>query len=155
MIRSLHTHFLWWIFLIGALALVWLLPLPVTAQSTTRLFQLAAHQFEFTPGRIEVNQGDVVTIKLASSDVVHGFYLDGYGIEQSITPGISQEITFTADQPGKFHFRCSVNCGSLHPFMIGELVVNANSPFWRAGATLTLSAAAFLLYLGRFGGKEA
>lgn len=155
MMRCLHNRLLWWGTLAGILALVWLLPLPIAAQPTSRLFQLDAHQFEFTPGRIEVNQGDIVTIKLTASDVVHGFYLDGYGIEQSITPGISQEITFTADQPGKFRYRCSVNCGSLHPFMIGELIVNSNSPLWRAVATIALSAAALLIYLGYFGGKEA
>jgi heme/copper-type cytochrome/quinol oxidase subunit 2 len=74
------------------------------------------------PGRVQVNQGDRVVIIVAALDVSHGFYLDGYGIERRVTPGVPQRIEFVADKAGKFRYRCSVNCGSLHPFMIGELV---------------------------------
>src|SRR6266496_6301911 len=106
---------------------VLLIPLPNTSRaSEVRHITLDASQFEYAPGRLEVNQGDTVMITLMASDVTHGFYLDGYGLEQRVTPGMSQEIIFTADQPGKFRYRCSVSCGPLHPFMIGELVVNAN-----------------------------
>ena len=80
-----------------------------------------------------MNQGDSVTISLSASDVVYGFYLDSHGLQQSVQPG-SRQITFTADQPGKYRYRCSVSCGALHPFMIGELVVNADTPLWRAVA---------------------
>ena len=133
---------------------LWLLPVPIGAESSHRTIQIDAHQFEFAPGRIEVSQGDVVTIKLTASDVVHGFYLDGYGIQQAVTPGISEAITFVADQPGKFRFRCSVNCGTLHPFMIGELVVNGNRPLWRAAGTVGASLIGILFYLWHFGRNE-
>jgi heme/copper-type cytochrome/quinol oxidase subunit 2 len=82
--------------------------------------------------------------------VTHGFYLDGYGLEQRVTPGMSQEIMFTADQPGKFGYRCSVSCGPLHPFMIGELVVNTNFPFWRAVALVAVTLTGTIIYLWRY-----
>lgn len=153
--RRLNARLLWWVGLAAVLFALWILPLPVTAAASARTFQIDVHQFEFTPGRLEVNQGDVVTITLTASDVVHGFYVDGYEIERSVTPGASQQITFTAAQPGKFRYRCSVSCGPLHPFMVGELVVNANTPLWRAVATLAVSVSGILLYLWHFGGKEA
>lgn len=133
---------------------VWFLPLPALQATGTHEFSLNMRQFEFAPGRIEVQQGDQVTITLSSSDVVHGFYLDGYQINQRVEPGITRQITFTADQAGKFRYRCAVSCGALHPFMIGELVVNNNFPFWRALTLLGVSLISTLVYL-YFGANKA
>ncbi|HIQ04269.1 MAG TPA: hypothetical protein EYH31_01075, partial [Anaerolineae bacterium] len=124
-------------FALLALALV-VVPAPALSSPTARYINLDATQFQFTPARLRVNQGDRVIITLTASDVVHGFYLDGYSLKTRVEPGIAQRIEFVADRPGKFRYRCSVSCGPLHPFMIGELVVNPNTPFWRAiGLTLT------------------
>ncbi|MBZ0280375.1 MAG: cupredoxin domain-containing protein [Anaerolineae bacterium] len=130
------------------------LPSTTTIATTTREFTITAFQFEFTPGRLEVNKGDTVVIRLAASDVTHGFYLDGYGLEQRVEPGISQKISFIADQAGKFRYRCSVSCGALHPFMIGELVVNTNLPFWQSLGLLTGGVVGTLVYLWQFGRNE-
>ncbi|MBK8135551.1 MAG: cupredoxin domain-containing protein [Chloroflexi bacterium] len=133
--------------LVGSLLLVWFIPLPVVTSQNVHTVVIDMHQFEFTPGRIEVQYGDLINIRLTSSDVVHGFYLDGYDIEQRVEPGISRNVSFVADQLGKFRFRCGVNCGPLHPFMIGELVVQTNLPFWRALAMLGISLSASLYYV--------
>jgi heme/copper-type cytochrome/quinol oxidase subunit 2 len=129
----------------GLIVLVF--PAPASTSPVTHQLTMDARQFEFSPGRIEVSQGDTVVIRLSAQDVTHGFYLDGYGLEQRVVPGITQEITFVADQPGKFRYRCSVSCGPLHPFMIGELVVNNNLPFWRAAALVAASLMGMLIYL--------
>lgn len=126
---------------------VWLIPLPGNAHATTHEITLDAAQYEYAPGRVQVNQGDHVVITLTASDVVHGFYLDGYGLERRVEPGISEQITFTADKAGKFRYRCSVSCGPLHPFMIGELVVTSNTPYWRAIGLVIVSAGGMLVYL--------
>lgn len=133
--------------LVGSLLLVWFIPLPVVTSQNVHTVAIDMRQFEFAPGRIEVQYGDLINIRLTSSDVVHGFYLDGYDIEQRVEPGISRNISFVADQSGKFRFRCGVNCGPLHPFMIGELVVQSNLPFWRALAMLGISLTASLFYV--------
>jgi heme/copper-type cytochrome/quinol oxidase subunit 2 len=129
-----------------ALAVV-MLPAPVAATPVTRTLTLDATQFEFAPGRTHVNRGDRVIVVLTASDVVHGFYLDGYGLEARVEPGTSQRIEFTADRPGKFRYRCSVSCGPLHPFMVGELIVGPNVPFWRAASLMLLATAGTLLAL--------
>jgi cytochrome c oxidase subunit 2 len=132
------------------LASVWLL-LPAPPQAaTTHHISIEASQYEFAPGRIEVAQGDEVIITLTASDVVHGLYLDGYDIQQRVEPGVTQQIRFTADQPGKFRYRCLVSCGTLHPFMLGELVVNSNTPFRQAVAVLLLAATGTTAYFVRF-----
>ena len=131
-----------------ALALaVLMLPAPAPGVPASRTITLGARQFEFAPSRIEVNQGDRVIITLQADDVVHGFYLDGYGIQQRVTPGIAQRIEFVADRAGTFRYRCSVTCGSMHPFMMGELVVGPDTPLWRAVAITLIVAAGVLLWL--------
>ncbi len=151
--HRLHTARFWrWVLLFGLLALALLVvPLPGAGGTATRHITLDASQFEYTPGRVHVEQGDRVVITLTASDVVHGFYLDGYGLETRVEPGVAQRIEFVASQAGKFRYRCSVNCGSLHPFMIGELVVDSNTPFWRAVGLVLLAVAGMLVYLWKSG----
>jgi heme/copper-type cytochrome/quinol oxidase subunit 2 len=99
-------------------------PLPV--QSITpqeRTFEIDAHQFAYSPSELKVNPGDIVTIQLVSTDVVHGLYVDGYDISVEADPGQSATLTFVADKPGAFRFRCNITCGAMHPFMIGKLTV--------------------------------
>ncbi|NOX33724.1 MAG: 4Fe-4S binding protein [Deltaproteobacteria bacterium] len=114
----------------------------------TRVINLTAKKYGYTPGRIFVNKGDTIIIKPNSKDVTHGFLLDGYPVEFIIKQGgiayqkyewtdddgalhtdwdKVNEIEFVADKPGKFIFRCTRVCGNLHPFMTGELIVAPNT----------------------------
>ncbi|MEW5828362.1 MAG: hypothetical protein AB1846_05675, partial [Chloroflexota bacterium] len=65
------------------------------------------------------------------TDVVHGLYVDGYGLDLTADPGRPATLTFTANRPGTFRLRCSVTCGALHPFMTGKLQVGPNLLLWR------------------------
>jgi heme/copper-type cytochrome/quinol oxidase subunit 2 len=150
-----HSRVFWMSLLVLMLLAVWFVPLPGSAQATTHAITLDATQYEFAPGRVHVSQGDQVVITLTASDVVHGFYLDGYGLEQRVEPGVSKQIVFTADKAGKFRYRCSVSCGPLHPFMIGELVVESNTPFWRAIAMVLVAAGGTLIYLWHTGNNKS
>src|SRR5689334_21061516 len=94
---------LWLLPLVGTALAILLVPLPTPAPQV-RHITIDATQFQFNPGRIEVNEGDDLIITLTASDVTHGFYLDGYGVEQRLIPGISQQIELTANQTGKFRF---------------------------------------------------
>ncbi len=98
--------------------------------------KVATFQFGFTPNVIRASVGDEVLIHLSSKDVSHGFYLDGYGIEAKVDAGQAKDIRFTADRAGTYRFRCAVTCGSLHPFMIGELRVEPNTPLGTATAVI-------------------
>ncbi len=110
------------------------------AAPTDRHFRIEAGAFAYAPAEIAVNPGDRVTIELASKDVVHGLYLDDYGLDVVADPGQPTSLTFTADKSGAFRFRCSVTCGALHPFMIGKLTVGGNDLLWRAVGLAVLSA---------------
>lgn len=123
---------------------VLLVPLPALGEPQTHHVSIDAAQFEYSPPRLNVGRGDTVHVTLTASDTVHGFYLDGYGIDERVDPGLSKEFAFEADQTGKFKYRCSVACGPLHPFMIGELVVGPNEPLLRAIGLLVVLTLATL-----------
>lgn len=137
-----------WVILMGIIlgVVVMTFPIPSITDPQTRTITLDARQFEFAPHRIHINKGDRVIINFTASDVVHGFYLDGYGIQERVEPGVTKQIEFMAERTGKFRYRCSVSCGSLHPFMIGELVVGPNEPFWRAIALVIVGLFTLLTY---------
>jgi heme/copper-type cytochrome/quinol oxidase subunit 2 len=103
---------------------------PIAPQE--RAFQIEARQFVYSPSELKVNPGDTVTIHLLSTDVVHGLYVDGYDISIEADPGQSATLTFVADKPGSFRFRCNVTCGAMHPFMIGKLSVGTNAWLYRS-----------------------
>ena len=130
--------------------LVLLVPLPFSARPTTRDVTVVARQFAFDPPVLRVNRGDRVRLVVRAVDVVHGFLVDGHGSEVRVEPGISQHVEFVAERTGKFRYRCSVTCGTLHPFMTGDLIVSPNRELLRAGGLVLVVIAATLAVLRRF-----
>ena len=106
-------------------------PVPSIAPQA-RTFRIDARQFAYSPSKLNVNPGDTVTIQLVSADIVHGLYVDDYDISVEADPGQTTTLTFTADKPGSFRFRCNVTCGAMHPFMIGKLTVGSNNWLFRS-----------------------
>lgn len=122
------------------------LPLP-TPQPTERYFYIEASSFSYSPEMIRVEPGDRVTIELMATDVIHGIYIDGYNLEASADPGQIARLSFVADRPGLFRFRCAVPCGAMHPFMIGKMQVGPNLLLVRAVLMMVLSAFLLVLWL--------
>lgn len=106
---------------------------------------IKARQYAYEPSKIIVNIGDTLHIKLTSLDVVHGFFVEGYDADAEIYPGNKkfkfrkpsegyeweeiEELVLVMNKNGKFRYRCSHTCGTMHPFMQGELIVRPNSPY--------------------------
>ncbi len=140
MARMKKFAWLRWIVLAGLALAIVLIPFPAsTAAPKERTFLLQASRSGYTPSVLMINPGDKVTIELAATDVVHGISIDGYNIETTADPGQPARLTFVADKQGSFHFRCTVTCGNLHPFMIGKLNVGTNTLLWRAVALAVLA----------------
>ena len=126
-----------------------LAPLPVQPIAPQeRNFRMEARQFAYSPSELKVNPGDTVTIQFVSTDVVHGLYLDGYDISVQADPGQTATLTFIADKPGSFRFRCNVTCGAMHPFMIGKLTVGPNQWLYRS-IVLSILATISLIFISR------
>lgn len=121
-------------------------PLPVpAAPPQVRTFRLDAHQFAYSPSELQVNPGDTVTIQLVSTDVVHGLYVDDYGVSVEADPGQTATLTFVANKPGSFRFRCNITCGAMHPFMIGKLTVGNNTWLYRSMGLAALAVFGVIL----------
>ena len=140
------------LFGIFALSLFWILCFGICHSSfaAERFFEVKAKKFSYTPNIIKVNKGDKVSIRLISEDVHHGFFVDGYGVKTSAHPGQEGALSFTADKSGRFSFRCSVTCGSLHPYMIGYLYVSPNNLWvWGVLGVLALGLISWLITAGK------
>ncbi len=139
-------------FLLGAAALaVAFAPMPLGSSAAHRPpqeFNLEARQFSYSPSVLHVDAGDTVTIRLTSTDVVHGLYLDGYGLSVQADPGQTATLTFVADRSGSFRFRCNVTCGAMHPFMIGRLTVGTDTALYRGIALSLIGALGLTLVPG-------
>lgn len=132
------------IFLLAAAAVILMPPAASATTPTTRVFDIEASSFAFDPGIIDVNLGDQIIFNLTATDVVHGLYIDDYGLMITADPGQTETLRFVADKSGSFRFRCSTSCGSLHPFMIGKLRVGQNRLMWQSISLALLVAAAGL-----------
>jgi len=126
------------LFVVVALTLYLSTPAP-----QERVIPVTAKRFAYQPHIIEVNRGDRVTVLLRSTDVHHGFYLDGYEQEMTARPGQDGTVSFVADRTGRFVFRCSMTCGPFHPYMVGYLRVKPDlrllGSLWVFGSLLALA----------------
>ncbi|MEW5805168.1 MAG: cupredoxin domain-containing protein [Patescibacteria group bacterium] len=98
-------------------------PVPTEQVGQEKTFEITAKRWEFNPNRIEVNQGDLVILKLKSLDVEHGLAIPEFGVNETFTAGEEKVVMFRADKTGVFPFFCSVYCGPGHSEMRGELIV--------------------------------
>ena len=125
-------------------------PLPVrSVVPKERTFRIDARQYAYSPSELHVNPGDMVTFELVSTDVVHGLYVDGYGVSLEADPGQTATLTFVADRPGSFRFRCNITCGAMHPFMIGKLTVGANHWLYRGIGLAMLATLGVIMWTKR------
>lgn len=147
-ISSAAPRWALWAVGVSLAMLILLVPLPLTAPAPVeRHFYIEASSFAYSPETIRVEPGDRVTIELMATDVIHGIYIDGYGLQASADPGQTARLSFIADRPGLFRFRCAVPCGAMHPFMIGKLQVGPNLLPARAGLVLLLSVVFMAIWL--------
>jgi heme/copper-type cytochrome/quinol oxidase subunit 2 len=143
--KTMPTY--WFLMAAAALAVAFApFPASLAHVPVERVFRLEASQYAYSPAELYVNPGDRVTIQLVSTDVVHGLYVDGYGNSVEADPGQSATMTFVANRPGTFRFRCNVTCGAMHPFMIGKLTVGSDTALYRGAGLALIGAIGIALF---------
>ncbi|HEU5480717.1 MAG TPA: cupredoxin domain-containing protein [Candidatus Tumulicola sp.] len=103
-------------------AAAWAL-LPAAGVSANPTVNVVASNWKFTPSTIELHVGQTTTLRLTSSEGVHGLQSDELGIPlTTIAPGAAKAVTVTAKKPGTYVLHCAIMCGAGHANM--TLTVN-------------------------------
>lgn len=101
----------------------WPWPVPAQEGAATRQFAVSARRYRFTPARLEVREGDLVTIRFTAEDIAHSFTIDAYRIAKRANPGQTVTFEFHADRLGTFPYYCNLAIDDGCRAMRGELVV--------------------------------
>ena len=73
---------------------------------------------------IEVRVGELVSFRLTSDDVIHGFAIGHSGQAPiDIEPGMWTDVTWTPELPGEYTYYCTRWCGPNHWRMTGTILV--------------------------------
>lgn len=100
-----------------------------------RMFSIRSY---FSPGEIEVNQGDSVIIHITNGeqerDMLHGFGVASYNINLVMDPGETKTVRLRADKTGVFPFYCTNFCSAMHQEMQGYLLVKPRAAVASTGS---------------------
>jgi cytochrome c oxidase subunit 2 len=80
-------------------------------------------KYTITPDVIRVKSGEKVELDVTTADVQHGLDIPELGIKESVQPGRTTTVAFTAPAKGEYKMACGVICGPHHDDMKGKLVV--------------------------------
>ena len=79
---------------------------------------VVASNWKFTPSTIQLHVGQTATLRLTSSEGVHGLQSDDLGIPMTtIMPGAVKNVEVTPKKAGKYVLHCAIMCGAGHPNM--------------------------------------
>ncbi len=80
----------------------------------------------FQPSEIRVPEGAEVTFIGTSTDVIHGFHVEGTRVNVMLIPGQVTRFTYTFRTPGEHLIICHEYCGAGHHLMYGRVIVEAS-----------------------------
>jgi cytochrome c oxidase subunit 2 len=85
-----------------------------------------------------------VLLQLASTDVIHSFYLPNFRVKSDAVPGMINRLWFEAKETGQFEIGCAQHCGVNHYKMRAVLTVLSAEAYkaWAAESSIR-SARAF------------
>ncbi len=85
---------------------------------------IVASNWKFTPSTIELHVGETTTLRMTSSEGVHGIESADLGIPKTtIMPGEFTAIKVTPTKAGTYVLHCAVMCGAGHADMALTVVV--------------------------------
>ena len=92
---------------------------------------MIAAQFAFLPRCVAVPQGQRVTVRITSPDVIHGFIIAGTNANTMVVPGYVSEVRTVFNKAGDHLMPCHEYCGLGHSEMWSVVRVIPQSE-WRA-----------------------
>lgn len=89
----------------------------------SRVIEITAERFTFTPSEIRVKAGTRLEIRLQSDDTAHGFHIVGTDVDIELPKrGRGVATVMFEPQAGRYTFECSQLCGAGHEFMRGVII---------------------------------
>lgn len=90
-------------------------------------WQYDYEDFDFaTANELHIPVGQFVHLTFEGADVIHSYWIPRLTGAQDIVPGRVNELTFRADEPGRYMGQCKEFCGISHANM--RLIVYAMEP---------------------------
>lgn len=91
-------------------------------------------EFTYGNGKKAVNElrvpvGRPTVMQMASSDVLHSFFVPSFRVKKDLVPGYRTQLWFTPTKTGAFNLFCAEYCGTNHSGMLGKVIVMGQSQF--------------------------
>jgi cytochrome c oxidase subunit 2 len=111
------------------------IPVKVFARQWSWLFQ---YENGKRSPELVVPVGKNIKAELSSADVIHGFYVPAFHIQQDTVPGLKTRVWFKPEAIGTYDILCTQYCGLRHSDMLAKLIVVPASDFdlWLRGGTI-------------------
>jgi len=91
---------------------------PMQSASAHPSIDVAAANWKFTPDTIKLHVGETTTLRLTSTEGVHGIKSDELGIPlTTISPGKFVTVSVTPKKEGTYVLHCAIICGPGHDKM--------------------------------------
>lgn len=101
--------------------------LEITVTARQFWWQYDYDDFGFaTANELHIPVGQPVHLTLKGADVIHSYWVPRLSGTQDVIPGRNNELTFTAEEPGRYMGQCKEFCGLSHANM--RLIVFAHAP---------------------------
>ena len=95
-------------------------------QVTTRI---VATQFAFVPRCVVIPEGQEVTLRLASPDVIHGILVSGTNVNTMVVPGYVSQVHTVFRTTGDLLMPCHEFCGLGHSQMLARVRIVPREQF--------------------------
>ena len=85
---------------------------PAAEGEPDQRIQIEAVSYSYNPANLSARPGTIRFVVANTADEVHGFEIEGQGIEEAIEeiqPGTTDSLTVTLTQPGKYEIYCPVD----------------------------------------------
>lgn len=96
---------------------------PPPAATQERVIPVTAELWKFTPNVLQVKHGEAVILRVTGASGTHGLAIPGLGINEVVIQGQTVSMKIPTDKPGTYDFFCSIQCGSGHSDMKGQIVI--------------------------------
>ncbi|HEX6636817.1 MAG TPA: hypothetical protein VF033_04095 [Steroidobacteraceae bacterium] len=103
--------------------------LGTSAEGGRIVVRVLAEQYAFHPNCIVVPEGQPVTFRVTSSDVVHGFQIFGTNVNTMVVPGYISTFVATLEGTGERIMPCHEFCGVGHAAMWARVHVVSAEQF--------------------------